>query len=160
MDKPQALRYLDKLAGAIDALLASDQGDSDLYHDYRDAMIDTLDAYPSLGADFRSYVPVPSPTGYLVVGGSGQPEAIDPYMYGDNGRAITAYDPGSGGGRFVAVVTCWTSGGFAPQVQADRLGSGLYGAKVYSTLEAALSAAYVLGDTVGVPFPAPTAKAR
>lgn len=72
---------------------------------------------------------------YLVVSGGGLPESIDPYLYGDNGRAVTLAD----GSRFAAVVTVVTTGGFGPQEQADRLASGMFGATVHATFEDAVA---------------------
>ena len=90
----------------------------------------------------------PTPTGFLAVTGHGKPEAIDAYMYGDNGRAITVANEKG----FVAIVTCFTDGGFRPEVQADRLASGLYGAYAFATFEEAVAKAVELAPFVGLTF--------
>lgn len=75
---------------------------------------------------------------YLLVTGSGDPSAIDAYLYGDNARVVTFVD----GRRFRTVVAVATTDGFGPGPQADRLASGLYGAYHYGTdFDAALAAA-------------------
>ena len=89
-----------------------------------------------------------TPTGYLTVTGRNEPERIDAYLYGDNGRAITVANEKG----FVAIVTCFTDGGFRPEVQADRLASGLYGAYASDTFEAAVAKAVELAPFLGLTF--------
>jgi hypothetical protein len=76
---------------------------------------------------------------FLLVTGTCPSGAVDAYLYGDNERLTTWTD----GGRFAAVVLVTTTGGFGPGPQADRLASGLYGAKEFETFEGAYEALLV-----------------
>lgn len=76
---------------------------------------------------------------YLVVTAEGSPEAIDAYMYGDNGRAITVGGVGTNDRQsFSTVVVIGASGAFGLEAQRDRLASGLYFSVEEGSFEAAV----------------------
>lgn len=75
---------------------------------------------------------------FIVSSGGGDPTSVDAYLYGENSRVLTyVSQPYARRQSFVTLIIVVTTGGFGAEPQADRLGSGLYGGKVFDTFEAA-----------------------